>query len=208
MIILGQLHHVKGIEKFPTQQSTVDQSQRRILDCLISLKVKDVYLEGLAEGHDEITPEVMKLVKKIFPRYEPAMRLTEEQRKFLSRGAAVVYAGLFDDVVLHASTSKTTDFYVRSDMVPCEFQEKYDRRDSSESSESVSGEFTPLMRGWSRAQQKFLLEGREDEMAKYIQRDLQGHPRAVALVVGLGHQFNTALKRPGFCPPVYRKDFG
>jgi len=151
---------------------------------------------------------VMKLVKKIFPRYEPAMRLTEEQRKFLSRGAAVVYAGLFDDVVLHASTSKTTDFYVRSDMVPCEFQEKYDRRDSSESSESVSGEFTPLMRGWSRAQQKFLLEGREDEMAKYIQRDLQGHPRAVALVVGLGHQFNTALKRPGFCPPVYRKDFG
>lgn len=204
VIILGQLHNVDGLKRLPAEQREVEQSQRQILDALIDLNVKEVYVEGLIDGDEELVLQLIEAIKKDFTDYHPNMTLTEKQTEHLLFGAAFVYAALNNDVVLCATSSKATGMDVNSDMVPLSIQVKVDDGDDSD----IEAEFTAPVPGWSQAQTRFLVNYREKEMGEYIQTGLAGTHKAVALVVGLGHKFDTALFWRENSPVVLRKDFG
>lgn len=203
LFILGQTHYVDGIERNPAEKSEVEQSQRKIFDCLTDLKVKKIYLEGFVEGDDQFDPTSTEPIKKIFASYHPKKSLTDKQRNCLLAGGAYTYAALNDDVVLYPTSSKTTAFYLCSDMLPMDIDVA---RDGLGGQESENSDFQPLVPGWTKSQQKFLVDRREAEMTRYILGELDGRDEA-ALVVGMAHQFNDGFHQQGRRPVVYRKDF-
>lgn len=202
LFIFGQLHYVDKIEKSIDQTRTVKKSQRKIFDCLARLNIKKIYLEGVAEGDPQFGADAREKVKKIFASYDPKKKLSKGQGKCLLLGAALVYAALNEDVVLLPTSSKRTRDFIASDMVPPDFND-------FSKQEPDDYDFNPLVSGWTKSQQKFLVGEREVEMTKYILDDLNGRDSA-AFVVGMGHRFQSGFHDHEHerHPDVYRKDFG
>lgn len=190
ILFFGQFHNVEGLESSPTAQRNVERSQQSILDSLLRLNIKHVFLEGCAYAIYE--PRGLEEIREVFRGYKAGDTLTEQQKQMiLEVGVSVVYATLNEGVVLHGTTSHEHEFNLNV------YWEIHGDRLSAE--EDVTK--------WTVEDREVILYAREKLAMRSMQRFLEDSPQPVALVFGKGHNFSTAFDDEGFLPQFYRKDF-